>query len=51
MQEERIKKEHEEFIKKEINGETAVANEEGIIKFEKINKICEALKEELVKLN
>lgn len=40
-----IRKEHEEFVHKEINGEEAVAT------FTKVNKICDSVKGELVKIN
>jgi hypothetical protein len=42
-----LKIEHEEFMKREINGEETV----GESTFVKVNKICEAIKEELWKLN
>jgi hypothetical protein len=54
-EEDLIKKEHLEFIKKEINGEEPLkAVAEGgvaVVAYDKINKICEALKDELWKLN
>lgn len=47
--EELIRIEHEEFMRREIRGEEVPAG--GEVTFEKVNKVCEAVKEELWKLN
>jgi len=45
-QEELIKRMHQEYIKTEIEGADVQA-----VSFTKVNKICDAIKEELVKIN
>ncbi len=44
-----IRKQHEEFMEREINGVVAISAEN--VTFTKVNKICDAIKDELWKIN